>query len=174
VNAAPPRISIVLLAAVAENGVIGRDNAMPWRLSSDLKRFRAVTMNKPVVMGRKTFRSIGKPLDGRTNIVISRDANFAAPGVVAATTLDAALNVARGDALRRGADAIAVIGGTEIFTQIMPAADRLDITLVHAKPAGDTFFPQIDPKVWRETERRDHSPGPQDDAGYCHITYIRA
>ncbi|HTS42471.1 MAG TPA: dihydrofolate reductase [Xanthobacteraceae bacterium] len=169
-----PRPAVVLIAAVAENGVIGHDNQLPWRLPSDLKRFRAATMGKPIVMGRKTFLSIGKPLDGRTNIVVTRDAAFAAAGIVVANDLDAALDVARGDALRRGADAIAVIGGTEIFQQTMTRADRLDITLVHAKPAGDTYFPEIDPKVWRETERREHPAGPQDDAGYAHITYMRA
>jgi len=168
------RITLILLAAVAENGVIGRNNTLPWRLPSDLKRFRAATMGKPVVMGRKTYLSIGKPLDGRTNIVVTRDAAFAAAGIVVANDLVAALDVARGDALRRGADAIAVIGGTEIFRQTMARADRLDITLVHAKPAGDTYFPEIDPKVWRETGRAEHPAGPQDDAGYAHITYMRA
>jgi dihydrofolate reductase len=168
------QIAIVLVAAVAENGVIGRDNALPWRLPSDLKRFRARTMGKPVVMGRKTFLSIGKPLSGRSNIVVSRDAKFAAPGVVVAPNLATALAAARGDALRRGADAIAVIGGTDIFAQCMPFADRLDITLVHARPAGDSHFPPIDARVWREVERIEQPAGPQDDAGFAQITYIRA
>jgi dihydrofolate reductase len=174
VSAAPPRIAIVLFAAVAENGVIGRDNALPWRLKSDLQRFRALTMGKPVVMGRKTYLSIGKPLSGRTNIVVSRDAAFAVPGVAVAADLEAALAVARGDGLRRGADAIVVIGGTDIFVQTMPLADRLDITLVHARPAGDTHFPPIDPKVWREIERSEHPAGPQDDASFAHIAYVRS
>jgi dihydrofolate reductase len=174
VSAALPRIAIILLAAVAENGVIGRDNAMPWHLKSDMARFRAVTMGKPVVMGRKTYLSIGKPLSGRTNIVVSRNAGFTAPGIAVAANLAAALAVARGDALRRGANAIVVIGGTDIFAQTMPLADRLDITLVHARPDGDTYFPPIDPHVWREVERREHPAGPQDDASFAHITYIRA
>ena len=139
--AAQSRIAIVLLAAVAENGVIGRDNALPWRLSSDLKRFKALTLGKPVVMGRKTYLSIGKPLPGRTNIVVTRDPNFRADGVVVATSVDAALEAARDDARRRGANEIMVIGGTEIFAQTMALADRLEITHVHARPAGDTFFP---------------------------------
>ena len=172
-SAASPRIAIVLLAAVAENGVIGRDNALPWHLRSDLQRFRAVTMGKPVVMGRKTYLSIGKPLSGRTNIVVSRSAEFAVPGIVTAGNLDAALSVARGDALRRGADAIVIIGGTEIFAQTMDIANRLDITLVHASPTGDTYFPKIDPHVWREVERAEQPAGPQDDAGFAHITYMR-
>lgn len=173
-SAASPRIAIVLLAAVAENGVIGRGNALPWHLRSDLQRFRAVTMGKPVVMGRKTYLSIGKPLSGRTNIVVSRSAEFAAAGIVAASNLDTALAVARGDALRRGTNEIVIIGGTEIFAQTMAMADRLDVTLVHASPAGDTYFPEIDPHVWREVERREQTAGPQDDAGFAHITYKRA
>jgi dihydrofolate reductase len=174
VSAASPPIQIVLLAAVAENGVIGRDNALPWHLRSDLQRFRAVTMGMPVVMGRKTYLSIGKPLSGRANVVVSRSTEFAVPGVVVAGNLDAALAVARGDALRRGADAIVIIGGTEIFAQTIDIADRLDITLVHASPAGDTYFPKIDPHVWREAERREQPAGPQDDASFAHITYMRA
>ena len=173
-SAASPRIAIVLLAAVAENGVIGRGNAMPWRLGSDLKRFRAITMSKPVVMGRKTYLSIGKPLSGRTNIVVSRAADFAASGIIVARNLDAALGVARGDALRRGADAIVIVGGTEIFAQTMDIADRLDITLVHASPAGDTYFPKIDPHVWREVERSEQPAGPQDEASFAHVAYKRA
>ena len=173
-SAALPRIAVVLVAAIAENGVIGRNNALPWRIKSDLQRFRKLTIGKPVVMGRKTFLSIGKPLSGRTNIVVSRDMAFAAGGVVTAASLDAALDVAHGDALRRNADSIAVIGGTEIFKQIMPRADRLEITLVHARPAGDTCFPDIDQKIWRESARSEHRAGPEDDASYSCITYIRA
>ena len=166
-------VPIVVLAAVAENGVIGRDNALPWRLKSDMRHFRALTMGKPVVMGRKTFVSIGKPLKGRTNIVVSRDRAFTAPGVVATSDLDSALAVARGDALRRGADAIMVIGGTEVFVQTMPRADRLEITIVHAQPPGDTIFPPIDPTTWREVERSEHPPGVHDDAGFAFVTFER-
>ena len=172
-NVAKPAIAIVLVAAVADNGVIGRDNAMPWRLSSDLKRFRALTIGKPVVMGRKTYASIGKSLPGRTNIVVTREPAFAAAGVVVASSLDAALAVARGDALRRGADAIAVVGGTEIFKQTMPLADRLEITHVHARPEGDVFLPPIDPAVWRATVRSEHLAGPQDDADFSCVSYVR-
>jgi dihydrofolate reductase len=172
--APPPEIAVVLIAAVADNGVIGRDNALPWRLKSDLQHFRALTMGKPLVMGRKTFESIGKPLPGRTNIAISRDAAFSAPGIVTAPNLDVALSVARADALRRGADAVAVIGGTDIFAQAMPLADRLEITHVHARPDGDTLFPPIDAAIWRATERSDHAAGPQDEADYSCVTYRRA
>ena len=120
-------MDIVLVAAVAENGVIGRGNALPWRLKSDMAHFRALTMGKPVVMGRKTYLSIGKPLKGRTTIVVSRDRGFAAPGVLVAPNLDYALVAARGDALRRGADAVIVAGGADIYIQALPAASRLAV-----------------------------------------------
>src|SRR5256885_8844176 len=129
---------IVLIAAVAENGVIGRGGTMPWRLKSDMQHFRALTMGKPVVMGRKTYESLHiKPLPGRTNIVVTRDANFTAPGVLVAPSLETALQAARGDALRRGCD-IMVIGGAEIYPRAMPLADRLEITQIHMQPAGDS------------------------------------
>jgi dihydrofolate reductase len=166
-------IPLVLVAAVAENGVIGRDNGMPWRLKSDLRRFRARTLGKPVVMGRKTFASIGKLLPGRTNIVVSRNADFSAPGAVVAPDLRAALEVARGDALRRGVAAIVVIGGAEIYAQTLPIADRLDITLVKALPEGNVRFPTIDPQVWREIERSEQPASPGDSADVAFITYER-
>ena len=170
----PPRhIAIVLLAAVADNGVIGRANALPFRQSSDLKRFKSITLGKPVVMGRKTYLSIGKPLPGRTNIVASRDANFAPEGVVVAHSIDAALNAARADAQKRGADEIVVIGGTDIFVQILPLADRMEITHVHATPEGDTYFPAIDATQWRVVARSDHPAGPRDEAAYSYVTYAR-
>lgn len=165
---------LVLVAAVAENGVIGRDNQLPWRLKGDMAHFRALTMGKPVVMGRKTFESIGKPLKGRTNIVVSRDPTFAVPGVVAAPGIEAALAAAHGDALRRAADAIMVVGGEAIFAATMPVAARLEITIVHAAPQGDTFFPPIDAAAWQEVAREDHSAAPGDDATFTFVTYRRA
>jgi dihydrofolate reductase len=168
-------IEIILVAAVAENGVIGRDNAMPWRIKSDMQHFRGLTLGKPVVMGRKTYLSIGKPLPGRTNIVVSRDRDFAAPGILVAHDIDAALAAARGDALRRNAGAIAIIGGSDIYAQTLARADRLEITLVHAKPeGGDAAFPAIDPKIWRESERQEQPAGPQDDSAFAFISYLRA
>jgi dihydrofolate reductase len=172
--AARSPVPIILVVAVAENGVIGRDNQLPWRIKSDLKFFKSVTLNKPVVMGRKTYRSIGKPLPGRTNIVITRQQDFAAPGILVAPGIDQALSAARGDALRRGADAIAVIGGTEIFAQTLPLADRLILTLVHANPPGDTYFPPVDPAVWREAERLPQPKGPDDEYGFTIVNYERA
>jgi dihydrofolate reductase len=172
-TASPPRAVLTLIVAVAENGVIGRADGLPWRLKSDLQHFRTLTMGKPVVMGRRTFASIPKPLKGRTTIVVSRDPVFAAPGIAVAPSLEAALAVARGDALRRGAEAIAVVGGQEIFARTLPLADRLEITEVHAKPEGDTFFPPIDGSIWREIARVPHPAGPDDDAPFSVVTYER-
>jgi dihydrofolate reductase len=174
VSAAKPHgVAIVLVAAVAENGVIGRDNALPFRQSSDLKRFKALTIGKPVLMGRKTFVSIGKPLPGRTNIVVSRDPGFNPDGVIVVRDLEQALRVARDDAERRGVGEIAAIGGTDIFTQLLPLADRLEITHVHARPEGDTYFPPIDATQWHPVARSDHPAGPQDEAGFSFVTYAR-
>jgi dihydrofolate reductase len=167
------RISIVLVAAVAENGVIGQGGALPWRLKSDMKHFRAATIGKPVVMGRKTYLSIGKPLPGRTNIVVSRDRTFAAPGVLVAASVEAALAVARGDALRRGAAEIAVVGGADLYEQVIDRADRLIITRVHLQPDGDTKFPDINSNVWQETGRSDHPAGPDDETTFAVLVYQR-
>jgi dihydrofolate reductase len=167
-------IEIVLLAAVADNGVIGRGGALPWRLKSDMEHLRAVTWGKPVVVGRTTFLSFTrKPLPGRTNIVLSRSESFAAPGVLVASRLDAALEAARGDALRRGVATIIVLGGADVYIQTMPIADRLLITRVHLEAHGDTSFPAIDPHVWVETERSEHRAGPEDDASYTTLAYER-
>jgi dihydrofolate reductase len=166
-------MDIIIVAAVAENGVIGRGNALPWRLKSDMAHFRALTMGKPVVLGRKTFASIGKPLAGRTTIVISRDKNFSAPGIVVAPNVAAALAAARGDALRRNAGAIIVAGGADIYVQTLPLATSLVITQVHKRVDGDARFPAIDPKLWRETARSAQTPGPQDEAGFAFVTYQR-
>ena len=172
--ALPRHVAIVLLAAVADNGVIGRDNALPFRQSTDLKRFKSLTMGKPVLMGRKTYLSIGKPLPGRTNIVVSRNGSFAAPGILVAGSLDAALTAARGDALRRSVDEVVVIGGTDIFEQSMTLADRIEMTHVHTRPAGDTHFPPIDATRWREQARSEHPAGPRDEAAFSYVTYVRA
>ena len=167
-------MDIIIVAAVAENGVIGRGNALPWRLKSDMAHFRNLTMGKPVVLGRKTFASIGKPLAGRTTIVISRDENFSAPGIVVAPNFEAALATARGDALRRNAGAVVVAGGADIYAQALRCATRLVITEVHKRVEGDTRFPAIDSKIWRETARSEQRPGPQDDAAFAFVSYERA
>lgn len=170
-EASPPEI--VFIVAVADNGVIGRDNAMPWHLRSDLKRFKATTIGKPVVMGRKTFAAIGKPLPGRTNIVVTRDPGFRAPGIVVAGSLDAALAVAHGDALRRFAAEIMIIGGAEIYARLIDRAARMEITEVHAQPEGDTYFPPFHREEWREIARERHEAGIGDSAAFSHVTYRR-
>jgi dihydrofolate reductase len=167
------RIPLVLVAAVAENGVIGRAGGLPWRLRTDLKRFRALTTGHPVVMGRRTYLSLGKPLKGRTNIVITRDPEFSAAGIVVAPSLETAMEVAEGDALRRGAAAIVVGGGADIYCRTIDKAARLEITRVHLRPEGDTLFPEIDLAQWREAARQEHAAGPDDDAPFTTLTYER-
>jgi dihydrofolate reductase len=166
-------IKIVMIAAIGENNVIGRDGKLPWRLKSDLKNFRKLTIGKPVIMGRKTYASIGKPLKDRTNIVLTSDRGLVAPGAVLATSLDAAVSYAQRDAERRGVDEIMVIGGSDVFAAMMPQADRLEITHVHASPEGDAFFPSFDLKIWREEARSKHAAGPDDDADFTVVTYLR-
>ena len=166
-------MEIVLVAAVAENGVIGRDNAIPWRLKSDQQRLKAMTLNKPIVMGRKTFESLRRALPGRTNIVVTRDPNYRAAGAVVTTSFESAHAVALGDALRRSATEIAVIGGAEIYAQWMQAADRLDVTEVHARPEGDTRFAAIDAMQWEEVSRARNPAGPDDSVDFSYVTYRR-
>lgn len=167
-------MKVVLVAAVAENGVIGQGGAMPWRLQSDMQHFRQCTWGRPVVVGRRTYESFArKPLPGRTNIVVSRDRGFSAAGALVASSLDAALEAARGDALRRGVGEIMVAGGADIYAQVMPAADRLIVTRIRLRPTGDAMFPPIDPQQWQEVQRTDHDAGPQDDAGFSVHVYER-
>ena len=166
-------IETVLIVAVAENGVIGRDNTIPWRLKADQQRLKAMTLNKPIVMGRKTFESLRRPLPGRTNIVVTRDANYTARGAVVTTSFENARAVAHGDALRRLATEIAVIGGAEIYAQWMGVADRLEITEVHARPEGDTRFATIDAKDWEEIARVRNPAGEGDSADFSYVTYRR-
>ncbi len=167
-------IEIVLIVAVAENGVIGANGAMPWRLKSDLQRLKALTMGKPIVMGRKTFESIPRrPLPGRTNIVITRDAAWRAAGAVVTTSVANATAIATGDALRRFATEIAIIGGAEIFAQWMDSADRLEITEVHARPDGDTRFAAIAASDWEEVARVRNPAGPDDSVDFSYVTFRR-
>lgn len=142
---------VTLVVAMADGGVIGRDNRMPWHLPADLAHFKRVTMGKPIVMGRKTFASIGRPLPGRTNVVVTRDRAFGAEGVTVAHSLDEAL-----DACGDVPEAM-VIGGGEVYAAALPRARRIHLTEVHAAIDGDTRFPAVDPAAWREVarERRD-------------------
>jgi dihydrofolate reductase len=170
----PDRVRIALIAAVADNGVIGAGGAMPWRLATDMKRFRALTMGKPVIMGRKTFASIGKPLAGRTNIVVTRQPGFAVEGVTAAASLEAALAEGVRTAEKTGAGEALVIGGGEIYALALPHADRLYVTHVHVRPAGDTRFPAIEPALWRAVAREDVPAGEKDSASTTFVTYERS
>ena len=167
-------MEIVLIVAVADNGVIGAAGAIPWRLKSDQQRLKAMTMGKPIVMGRKTFMSFPRrPLPGRTNIVITRDEMFRAAGAVVTTSFAEARAVARADALRRSVAEIAVIGGADIYAQSMDIADRLEITEVHVAPPGDTHFPPVDTGKWQEIARTLHPAGPDDSAAFSYVTYRR-
>ncbi|MCA1298915.1 dihydrofolate reductase [Stappia indica] len=170
------RPELVLVAAVGENGVIGVDGAMPWHLSSDLKRFKRITLGCPVVMGRKTFQSIGRPLPGRENIVVSRDGDWARDiaGITLVSSLEDALAAATASARRAGAGAVMVIGGGQIYAATIDQADRLEITRVHVSPKGDTRFPDIDPAQWSEVAREVPEPGPKDSAAMIFLTYRRA
>ena len=165
-------MEIVFVVAVAENGVIGADGAIPWRLKSDMQRFKALTTGKPVVMGRKTFVSLRRPLPRRTNIVITRDADFRAAGAIVTTSFADARAIALGDALRRSVAEIAVIGGAEIYAQWIDSADRLEVTEVHARPEGDTFL-RIDHAQWEEVVRERHTAGADDSADFSYVTYRR-
>lgn len=157
---------LALIAAVARNGVIGGDGAMPWRLRDDLKRFKSLTMGKPMIMGRKTFQSIGKALPGRDNIVMTRDPGFIAPGVFVVRSLRAGLSLGRHLAEIREADEISIIGGGEIYAQTMPRADRIYLTRVDAEPPGDAHFPELDTHVWRE-EKTGETPADADNQFAC-------
>lgn len=146
---------IVLVAAVADNGVIGRDGDIPWRIPEDMKHFREVTRGHPVVMGRLTYDSIGRPLPQRTNIVVSRTPGWSAEGVTVAPSIEAALDVAREVARRSGAD-VMVMGGARIYEAVMAVADVQVLTEVHQSPEGDTFYPPFDRSEWVEARRERH------------------
>jgi dihydrofolate reductase len=158
---------ISLVAAMGKGRVIGVENRLPWRLPADMKRFRALTIGKPVLMGRKTFESIGKPLAGRTNIVVTQDRNFRPIGVKVAHTVD--------EALEMGSEAqeIMVIGGASFYKQLLPRAQRLYITEIHHDFVGDAFFPSWDSSEWREVKRDDHAPDLDNAYPYSFVTMER-
>jgi len=160
-----PRLTLVV--ARAKNGVIGRNGDLPWRLKSDLARFKVATLGKPVIMGRKTWDSLPrKPLPGRANIVVSRDKDFRPEGAWSFSDLEAALAAGRAMAAQSGAEEVCAIGGAEIFRLLIERADRILLTEVDVEPAGDAHFPDLDSAHWIETSRETVEPGPQDDAGF--------
>lgn len=156
---------LFLIYARADNGTIGRDNALPWRIPADLRRFKAMTLGKPMIMGRKTFESFGKPLPGRRHIVLTRDRTWHADGAEVAATVDEALGLA-------GAGEIAVVGGAEIYALFLPLADRVELTEVHAQIAGDTVMPPLD-DAWQESAREDH-PAENGSPAFSFVTLRRA
>ena len=162
-----------LIVAVAENQVIGRDGGLPWRMSSDLKTFRRLTMGKPIIMGRRTFQSIGKPLDGRDNIVVTRDPFFEHAGVSSVASVHDALTLARVLARTRGADEVMVIGGADIYAAVLPLANRIYLTRVHAAPHGDRHFPALDLKQWIEVSKEILAKGERDDHAATLIVFER-
>ena len=164
---------VSIIVAVADNGVIGRDGGLPWRISSDLKTFRRLTMGKPLIMGRRTFQSLKKPLDGRDNIVVTRSADYRPEGAIIARDFDAALAVAHECARRRRADEIVAIGGAAVFEAALPIATRIYKTEVHGRPAGDTFLPAIDWQLWQEVSREELPCGPSDDYSATLIVFDR-
>jgi dihydrofolate reductase len=153
---------IALVVAIAENGVIGQGGDLPWRLSSDMKLFRRHTMGKPLIMGRKTFASLRRPLDGRDNIVVTRDTALTLEGATIVHSFEDALARGQEFAAARGVDEICVIGGAEIFRQTLPFAEKVYLTLVQARPAGDVFFPQADWSAWRTNFAECYVTGPKD------------
>ena len=166
-------VPLVLVAAVARNRVIGANGGLPWRLSSDLKRFRALTWGKPLVIGRKTFESIGHALPGRETIVVTRDPAFASLGVFVAHSLDAALDLGAERARIMDADEIIIAGGGEIYAQTIGRASRLFITEVALDAEGEARFPQIEPRDWREVKRAKGERSPRDEADFAFVEYER-
>lgn len=154
---------ISLICAASQNGVIGVDNHLPWYLPADLKRFKALTMGHAILMGRKTFESIGQPLAGRSNIVITRQAAYQADGCLIALSLEKAIELAQPD------PEIFIIGGAAIYRQALPYANRIYLTLVHAEFAGDTFLFEIDPALWREVAKEDFEPDDKNEVPYSFL-----
>jgi dihydrofolate reductase len=164
-------MELVLVVARARNGVIGNNGALPWRLPADMRRFKAITVGKPVVMGRKTFESIGRPLPGRHNIVLTRDTGWRAEGVTVVPNLAEAVAAAGLDPRAR-ADTIMIIGGAQIYAEALPSATRIELTEVDAAPEGDTLLPAFDPARWREVAREAHAAEGA-APGFAFVTLVR-
>jgi dihydrofolate reductase len=164
---------LAMIVAAAENDVIGRDNALPWRLPEDLRYFRRVTMGKPIVMGRRTFESIGRALPGRCNIVVTTNPAFAAEGVRVAHGLDEALAVASAVAEIDGAEEIMLIGGAQLYALGLPRVGRIYLTRVHGDVSGDAFLPSVDWTQFREVAREEHAACVDNPWGYSFLVYDR-
>ncbi len=168
-----PEIALVLVAAVAQNGVIGRHNQLPWHLPGELKQFRARTMGHPLLMGRKTCVSIGRALPGRETVVLTRDTGFAMPGVHVAHDVDGAVAKATKLAQDMGVSSVMVVGGAELYRGLMPQAQRMILTEIDAQPTGDAFFPEFSKAHWQEVSRGVPPKDPRDDADYAIVEYHR-
>ena len=162
-----------LMVAMDQNRVIGRNNKLPWYLPEDLRYFKRTTLGKPIIMGRKTFESIGKPLPGRTNLVVTRNKSWAHPNVRVFNDLDSAYRSAEAQAEIDRTGEVMVIGGGEIFTEALPDADRLYLTQVHAEVGGDAYFPEVDWGQWEEISREDYPSSDTNPYSYSFITYER-
>ena len=162
-----------MIAAVAQNGVIGDNQTIPWRIPSDQQLFKRMTLGKPMIMGRKQFETVGRPLPGRTNIIVTRRQDYSAAATLVFNTIDAALDAARDIAAKDGVDEIMIIGGGELYAQLMNRADRLYISHVDLSPDGDVRFPAIDPAVWEVVDQPDVVPSEKDSATYRVKVYER-
>ena len=164
-----------LIVAMSRNRVIGRNNKLPWYLPGDLKYFKQATMGKPIIMGRKTWDSIGRPLPGRMNLVISRNPLWEAPaGTVAAESLQAALVKAQAQAEIEGGEEVMIIGGGQIYAEALPVVDRMYVTLVHDEVEGDAFFPEVNWEEWEEIGREDFSASDNNLHNYSFVVYQRS
>ena len=166
-------LPLCLIAALAQNRVIGRDNQLPWHLPADLKHFKALTLGKPIIMGRKTWDSLGRPLPGRLNLVISRQPGLSLEGAEVFASLDAALQRAQAWALAQGVDELMLIGGAQLYGQALQQADRLYLTRVELSPEGDAWFPEFDTSVWQCTADEAHEATEQTPA-YAFETWTRS
>lgn len=159
---------ITIIAAIAENNALGKNNKLIWHLPADLKRFKKVTLNHHIIMGRKTFESLGKPLPNRTTIIITRNTNYKVEGCIVVNSLKEAINAAKSD------ENPYILGGAEIYNQALDVADKLDLTFVHHKFEADVFFPKIDTKIWKEVSRENFNADEQNNYNYSFVTYLKA
>lgn len=166
-------MQLSLIVAVASNGVIGRDNGLPWHLPGDLKHFKSITMGKPIIMGRRTYESIGRALPGRTNIVLTRDDSFAGDGVERAHDLAQAMRIANENADPQNASEAMIIGGAGVYEAALAETSRIYLTEVHMEVDGDTYFPALNPEEWSETSREAITPGPKDMCDYSFVVLDR-
>jgi dihydrofolate reductase len=167
-------LPLVIVVAVAENGIIGKDNGLSWRLPSDMRRFRRITMGKPLIMGRKTYAAVGRPLPGRETVLVTRDEGLRVEGVHVVHSPDEAIAKAEELATRMGAAEIIVAGGAEIYAALLSKATRIDLTRVHATIEGDATFPELGAAEWHETSREEHARQEGDDHAYTVISLSRA